>query len=108
MVEITTFVVGPLQSNKTRAVAERFAWVHTIDRARIAERLSAQFRESRVEKTYWALVAGADVPGEAECVEVIAPDGSGVRATLGGTEKDSLLTPEEQAQAEDNQRNHPG
>lgn len=34
--------IGPLQSNKTRAVAERFAWVHSIDRARIAERLAAQ------------------------------------------------------------------
>lgn len=34
--------IGHLQSNKTRAVAENFQWVHTIDRAKIAERLSAQ------------------------------------------------------------------
>lgn len=34
--------IGPLQSNKTRAVAERFAWVHSIERYKIAERLSAQ------------------------------------------------------------------
>jgi hypothetical protein len=34
--------IGPLQANKTRAVAERFAWAHSIDRLRIAERLSAQ------------------------------------------------------------------
>ncbi|OLO11495.1 YggS family pyridoxal phosphate enzyme [Chromohalobacter japonicus] len=34
--------IGPLQSNKTRAVAEHFQWVHTIDRARIATRLDAQ------------------------------------------------------------------
>jgi hypothetical protein len=34
--------IGPLQSNKTRLVAEHFAWVHTIDRLRIAERLSTQ------------------------------------------------------------------
>ena len=34
--------IGPLQSNKTRPVAEHFAWVHTIDRFKIAERLSAQ------------------------------------------------------------------
>lgn len=33
---------GPLQSNKTRLVAEHFDWVHTIDRLKIAERLSAQ------------------------------------------------------------------
>ena len=34
--------IGPLQSNKTRAVAERAHWVHSIDRLRIAERLSQQ------------------------------------------------------------------
>jgi len=34
--------IGPLQSNKTRAVAENFAWVHSVDRLKIAERLSAQ------------------------------------------------------------------
>ena len=35
-------LIGPLQSNKTRAVAERFDWVHSIDRLKLAERLSAQ------------------------------------------------------------------
>jgi pyridoxal phosphate enzyme (YggS family) len=35
-------LVGPLQANKTRAVAESFDWVHSVDRLRIAERLSAQ------------------------------------------------------------------
>jgi PLP dependent protein len=34
--------IGPLQSNKTRGVAEHFDWVHSIDRLKIAERLSAQ------------------------------------------------------------------
>ncbi|HEY4541980.1 MAG TPA: YggS family pyridoxal phosphate-dependent enzyme [Noviherbaspirillum sp.] len=34
--------IGPLQSNKTRLVAEHFDWVHTIDRLRIAQRLSDQ------------------------------------------------------------------
>ena len=34
--------IGPIQSNKTRPIAERFAWVHGIDRLKIAERLSAQ------------------------------------------------------------------
>lgn len=32
--------IGPLQSNKTRPVAERFDWVHSIERLKIAERLS--------------------------------------------------------------------
>lgn len=35
-------LIGPLQSNKTRVVAEYFDWVHTIDRLKIAERLSQQ------------------------------------------------------------------
>ena len=34
--------IGPIQSNKTKLVAENFAWVHSIDRLKIAERLSAQ------------------------------------------------------------------
>jgi len=34
--------IGPLQSNKTRQVAELFSWVHAVDRLKIAERLSAQ------------------------------------------------------------------
>ena len=34
--------IGPLQSNKTRPVAEHFAWVHSVDRLKLAERLSAQ------------------------------------------------------------------
>jgi len=34
-------LIGPLQSNKTTPAAQHFGWVHTIDRLRIAERLSA-------------------------------------------------------------------
>lgn len=34
--------IGPLQSNKTRLVAEHFDWVHSIDRLKLAERLAAQ------------------------------------------------------------------
>jgi pyridoxal phosphate enzyme (YggS family) len=34
--------IGPLQSNKTRSIAGHFAWVHSVDRLKIAERLSAQ------------------------------------------------------------------
>src|SRR5581483_10719864 len=32
--------IGPVQSNKTRPIAERFAWVHSVDRLKIAQRLS--------------------------------------------------------------------
>ena len=34
--------IGPLQSNKTRLVAENFAWAHSVDRLKIAERLAVQ------------------------------------------------------------------
>lgn len=34
--------IGPIQSNKTRAIAESFSWVHSVDRLKIAERLSEQ------------------------------------------------------------------
>lgn len=34
--------IGPIQSNKTRAIAAHFAWVHSVDRLKVAERLSAQ------------------------------------------------------------------
>lgn len=38
--------IGPIQSNKTRGIAEHFAWVHTIDRLKIAQRLSEQRPEN--------------------------------------------------------------
>jgi len=40
--QIEWHMIGPLQSNKTRVVAESFDWVHTIDRLKIAQRLSEQ------------------------------------------------------------------
>ena len=40
--DLTWHFIGPLQSNKTRPVAEHFAWVHSIERLKIAQRLSAQ------------------------------------------------------------------
>ena len=40
--QIEWHFIGPLQSNKTRAVAEAFDWVHSVDRLKIAQRLSEQ------------------------------------------------------------------
>lgn len=40
--DIVWHFIGPLQSNKTRDVAEHFAWVHSVDRAKIARRLNDQ------------------------------------------------------------------
>ena len=39
---LTWHCIGPIQSNKTRLVAEHLDWVHTVDRLKIAERLSQQ------------------------------------------------------------------
>jgi PLP dependent protein len=39
---LTWHFIGPLQSNKTRPVAERFQWVHSVDRLKVARRLSEQ------------------------------------------------------------------
>ena len=40
--DITWHFIGPIQTNKTRQIAASFNWVHTLDRLRIAERLSQQ------------------------------------------------------------------
>jgi pyridoxal phosphate enzyme (YggS family) len=39
---LTWHFIGPLQSNKTKPIAEHFAWVHSVDRLKIAQRLSGQ------------------------------------------------------------------
>ncbi|CCN48071.1 putative pyridoxal phosphate-dependent enzyme,YBL036C type [Vibrio nigripulchritudo MADA3029] len=40
--DIEWHFIGPIQSNKTRPIAENFAWVHSVDRAKIAQRLNDQ------------------------------------------------------------------
>ena len=66
--------IGPLQSNKTRLVAEHFAWVHGIDRLKIAERLSEQ--------------RPADLPPLNVCIQV----------NVSGEESKSGVTPAQTAE----------
>ena len=40
--DITWHFIGPIQSNKTKAIATHFAWVHSVDSLTIAQRLSRQ------------------------------------------------------------------
>lgn len=40
--DITWHFIGPIQSNKTKPIAAHFSWVHSVDRLKIAERLSEQ------------------------------------------------------------------
>ena len=46
--DIEWHFIGPIQSNKTRSIAENFAWVHSVDRFKVAQRLNNQ-RPSRLE-----------------------------------------------------------
>ena len=76
--------IGPLQSNKTRAVAESFDWVHSVERLKIAERLAAQ-RPAGLPPLNVCLqvnvsgeasksgVAPAELPALAAAVAVLAP-----------------------------------
>ncbi|HET7773130.1 MAG TPA: YggS family pyridoxal phosphate-dependent enzyme [Burkholderiaceae bacterium] len=54
--------IGPLQSNKTRLVAEHFDWVHSVDRLKIAQRLSEQRPADRAPLQ---LLIQVNVDGEA-------------------------------------------
>lgn len=54
--------IGPIQSNKTRAIAEHFDWVHSVDRLRIAQRLSAQ---RPADRPPLAVLVQVNVSGEA-------------------------------------------
>ena len=63
-------LIGPLQSNKTRSVAEQFDWVHSVDRLQIAQRLSAQ-RPAHLPPLQLCLQV--DISGEAS-KSGLAPD----------------------------------
>jgi pyridoxal phosphate enzyme (YggS family) len=80
--QIEWHLIGPLQSNKTRVVAEHFDWVHSLDRLKVAQRLSDQ-RPAHLPPLDVCLqvnvsgeasksgVAPADVPGLARTVAAL-------------------------------------
>jgi pyridoxal phosphate enzyme (YggS family) len=71
--ELTWHFIGRLQANKSRPVAENFAWVHAVDRLKIAERLSAQ-RPSHASPLNVCLqlhVGGESSKGGAEPSEIV-------------------------------------
>ena len=80
--DITWHFIGPIQSNKTRALAEHFSWVHTVDREKIARRLDEQRPAGRaplnvllqVNVSGEASKSGvsiAELPALAECVSAL-------------------------------------
>jgi pyridoxal phosphate enzyme (YggS family) len=64
---LTWHFIGRLQSNKTRDVAQHFQWVHTVDRARIAERLGAHRPPLAPPLQVLLQVCLADEPGKGGC-----------------------------------------
>ena len=66
---ITWHYIGAIQSNKTRAIAADFAWVHTVDRSRIAERLAAQRPPGAPPLNVLIQVNFANAPGKAGASE---------------------------------------
>jgi pyridoxal phosphate enzyme (YggS family) len=71
--------IGPIQSNKTRAVAENFDWVHGIDRAKIAERLSVSRPD---DKALLQVCIQVNVSGEASKSGVVPDAVFGLAQTI--------------------------
>lgn len=71
---ITWHFIGQVQANKTRPIAENFAWVHSVDRLRIAERLSKQrpYHAPPLNVCLQVNIAGETTKGGAEPSEVPA------------------------------------
>ncbi len=83
--------IGPIQSNKTRIVAENFTWVHSVDRLKIAERLSAQ-RPARLPDLQLCLQV--NISGEDTKSGVCPDEASGLAhaiATLPGLKLRGLM-----------------
>jgi len=83
--------IGPLQSNKTRLVAENFDWVHSVDRLKIAERLAAQ-RPANLPPL--ELCLQVNVSGEASksgCAPEDAPALAAAILRLGGVRLRGLM-----------------
>jgi hypothetical protein len=71
---LTWHFVGRVQANKTRPIAEEFAWVHALDRLRVAERLAAQrpFHAPPLQVCLQVNLAGEDTKGGVSPAELPA------------------------------------
>jgi pyridoxal phosphate enzyme (YggS family) len=81
LADIRWHFIGQLQGNKTQQVAERFSWVHTVDRERIAARLNAQRPHHAPPLEVLIQVRLEDEPGKGG----VAPDQVAALATVIGT-----------------------
>ena len=72
--DLTWHFIGAIQSNKTRPIAERFDWVHTIEREKIARRLSEQRPAAAPPLEVCIQVNVDDEPSKSGCAPVdLAP-----------------------------------
>jgi PLP dependent protein len=83
--------IGQLQGNKTREVAERFDWVHTVDRERIAARLSAQRPHHAPPLQVLLQVSLAEEPGKGGVTAGQVPALAGVVSALPGLRLRGLM-----------------
>lgn len=56
--------IGPIQSNKTKHIANNFSWVHSVDREKIAARLNEQFNKNHVQDTPLNICLQVNISGE--------------------------------------------
>ncbi len=89
--DLTWHFIGHLQSNKTRAVAERFDWVHTVDKARIARRLGDQRPGSLPPVNVCLQVNVDDEPGKSGVAVDAAPDLAAEVADIPGVRLRGLM-----------------
>ncbi|MFM7066388.1 MAG: YggS family pyridoxal phosphate-dependent enzyme [Gammaproteobacteria bacterium] len=83
--------IGALQANKTRAVAEHFDWVHTVDRFRLAERLAAQRPPNRPPLQVCLQVMLEPEPGKAGLAPPEVPELAIAIAALPGLQLRGLM-----------------
>ncbi len=89
--DLTWHFIGHLQSNKTRAVAERFDWVHTVDKARIARRLGDQRPGSLPPVNVCLQVNVDDEPDKSGVAVDAAPDLAAEVADIPGVRLRGLM-----------------
>jgi pyridoxal phosphate enzyme (YggS family) len=75
--------IGPIQSNKTREIAEHFQWVHSVDRLKIAQRLSAQ---RSADLGPLNICIQVNISGEGSKSGVALPEVTGLCAAISGLE----------------------
>jgi PLP dependent protein len=79
--ELEWHLIGPMQSNKTRAAAERFDWVQSVEREKIARRLSQQRPENLSPLN---VLIEVNLSGEASKSGVAAQDAAALARTVAG------------------------